>query len=384
MTKSETVSIFALAYGGDGVGRLADNRVCFVPGTLPGERVRIRIITEKKRFVKAEVEEIIGSSSERVVPPCPYYGKCPGCVYMHSSYAQEIAWKERQLEDFLLRNDLAVKEVIAAPFASPSELFYRNKLVLHNAGDGKYGYIGKDNVSVIPIRECLLADREINRILPEAAGEKALFRTSSHEGAQQILRESPGILHENVPGAGEFAVAGDGFFQTNIAVAAELVNEVKRAFAGFAGERVLELYCGVGVFSIALAGEYEKLRCTAVELNGQAIELARQNAVVNGVADRCSFFAGDAGKMLRRQRGKTGEDVALVLDPPRGGIAPETLKDILKINASLVVYISCAADTLARDLRQMVEASYKVERVRLLDMFPRTGHFEVCTVLRRK
>ena len=174
--KIEKITIDALAYGGAGVGRLADGRVCFAAGALPQEVVKIQITAEKKRFVIGKVLEVLAASPERIEPICPLAGKCPACAYMHCSYALETAWKDRQLRDFLLRNLPISADVIIPPFASPEFLHYRNKLVLHRDDAGNYGYIGSDNITVLPVKKCFLADRRINDLLWQANGKSALFR----------------------------------------------------------------------------------------------------------------------------------------------------------------------------------------------------------------
>ena len=116
-------------------------------------------------------------------------------------------------------------------------------------------------------------------------------------------------------------------------------------------------------------------------MNKKAIDLAVKNAALHGTADRCRFFAQDAGKDLAKYRNR--RDLILLLDPPRGGIEKNTLTKIMAINAHKIIYISCAADTLARDLKELISCGYRVESSRLLDMFPCTAHFETLTVLTR-
>jgi tRNA/tmRNA/rRNA uracil-C5-methylase (TrmA/RlmC/RlmD family) len=377
--KIEKVVVSALAYGGAGVCRLADGRVAFVPGTLPGEEVEIRIIAEKKRFVLAELAAVITPSDQRREAPCPLGGKCPGCVYMHCTYDLEIRWKDRQFRDFLLRSSLADEAVFAPPFAAPQELFYRNKLVLHRDKQGNYGYFGMDNRTILPVEKCFLADEKINDLLPQACGREALFRSSA-DGAILIDPRNPGTVREVIPGAGEFIAAGDGFFQTNPAVAQELVAEVVSAVVDGRRHNILELYCGVGIFSVALAKKDEKIRCTGVEVNSDAIGFARKNARLNQVEKQCRFFAGDAGKTAGKFASSPD---SIVIDPPRSGVEAAALDKVISLHAPQIVYISCAADTLSRDLKKLTASGYRITRARVLDMFPRTAHFESLTVLER-
>ena len=377
--KIEIITITSLAYGGDGIGRLADGRVCFVPGVLPGEKVKVLLTAEKKRFTRGEVQEIIQSSPRRIIPECPLSGKCPGCCYNHCTYEEELKWKAQHLKDFLLRNSLADESAILSPVPSPQRDNYRNKLTLHaDPVSGKYGYFGADNRTVIPVDKCLLGNAGFGKILPLAVGEKALFRFASGSGANLIDPSDPGALVENIPDWGEFSVAGNGFFQVNLPVAAELI---RLAAAEISGDEVLELYCGVGVFSVSFAEKFPQLRCTGIELNKKAIEFARINAEKHQVSDRCRFYAGDAGRELKKFRKKG--NFTLLIDPPRTGVDKETLPKIIDLGAEKIIYISCAADTLTRDLKELTAAGYRVKSSRVLDMFPRTAHFESVTVLEK-
>ncbi|MBE6377303.1 MAG: class I SAM-dependent RNA methyltransferase [Lentisphaerae bacterium] len=378
--KSETLQITAIAYGGDGVGRCADGRVCFVKGTLAGEVVKVAVTEEKKRFCRGVVQEIVVPSKERIEPACPLYGSCPGCAYMHCAYAEELKWKERQLADFLLRSKLADEDALLPAVPSPEELFYRNKLTLHKSADSEeYGYYGSDNTTVLVVEKCLLAKKEINSVLHNCSGEKALFRFTEKDGAVQVEPASSAVLTETIPQAGDFSVAADGFFQVNIPVAAELI---KLAASEIETRELLELYCGVGVFSISLAEKIADLHCIGIELNKKAIEFAKVNAVSHQVADRCRFYAGDAGKMLKKFRPKG--KFTLLIDPPRSGVEKSTLQKITALKAEKIIYISCAADTLTRDLKELTASGYRIKSSRVLDMFPRTAHFETFTALERE
>ena len=212
MKIEKNIAVTALAYGGAGIGRLPDGRVCFIPGTIPGEVVDIQIHREKKNFVTAGIKSINQSSCRRIVPECKLAGICPGCAYMHMDYAEEIKWKQQQLQDFILRSKIAGENVFAPPFASPEPLYYRNKLTLHADKNGQFGYYGQDNSTILPVDHYPLARKEINELISQAEGEKALFRFTENNGANLITRDF-GELEENIPGAGKFLVDANGFFK---------------------------------------------------------------------------------------------------------------------------------------------------------------------------
>ena len=380
--------IDSIAYGGEAVGRLASGKVCFVPGGLPGEELEVEIVQEKNSFVRARIVKIIAASPARVEAECRFYRDfdCPGCAYMHSTYQTELEAKQRQLSDFLTRDDLLGDGVLLPPFASPVQNFYRNKLKLRSDG-GNFAMVARDNESLIKIDSCILADADINQALRDStvppAGETVCWRHTGTDGVKSFSGKACGRntpwLTETLPGAGAFKVPLDGFFQTNIEVASELVRRVVDAVVQSGLTKLVELYCGVGVFSIAAADVMPELTSVGIELNPAAIRAARWNAHKHNVAKRCKFFAGDAGKELK----KIGDiaDACLLVDPPRTGLSGAALNDIISAAPAKIIYISCAADTLRRDLIQFKKAGWRIETAGLLDMFPRTSHFETMAVL---
>ena len=385
---NEVIAIESVAYGGEAIGRLASGKVCFVPGGLPGEELEVSIIQEKKSFARAKLVRIIRSSPERITPHCRFFqeAECPGCAYLHCPYPRELQFKQQQLSDFLQRDGLLDNGVLAEPFAAPQREFYRNKLKLHSSGSN-FAMVARDNETLIAIDRCPLAVPEINAALADTAlppaGTSVCWRYTQHDGVHAFTgKKCPrgtGWLSENLPGAGIFKVPLDGFFQTNPAVAAELVRRVVGMISDSKLTRLIELYCGVGVFSIAAAEALPELTATGIELNPGAIKAARWNAHRHGVEKRCRFFAGDAGKMLKKSGDISGS--CLLVDPPRSGLSSETLNNIVAAKPGKIIYISCAADTLRRDLVLFKQAGWLLKSAALLDMFPGTAHFETVAVL---
>ena len=379
------LTIESVAYGGDGVGRLSSGKVCFVPGTLPGEKVTVEIVQEKKSFSRGRVLSIITPSPDRITPECELSGSCPGCVYLHASYDAELRFKESQLADFLIRSGVSDGEVLKKIFPSPGRFGTRNKIKL-NCRNGRCGYIAADNVSLLPVDGCLLAQSGINKTIPRIKTDgdgSVTFRITERNGVV-VFRDGEKVsdrnwLTEVLPGAGEFKVPVDGFFQTNIPVAAELVRRVVESIRRSGKKRLIELYCGVGVFSIAAAEEIADLQSVGIELDKKAVRAAKFNASKHNVSKRCRFYAGDAGKLFEGLPDK--KEALLLLDPPRGGLSGQTLQAVIKSGAERVIYISCAPDTLRRDLTALCQAGWRVTGAGALDMFPCTGHFETVAEL---
>ena len=382
--------ISAVAYGGEAVGKLPSGKVCFVPGGLPGEEVEVEIVQEKKSFARARLLKVVKTSPERIEPVCRFFrdADCPGCAYLHCPYPLELEFKQAQLADFLTRSGLLGNGVLLEPFASPQREFYRNKLKLHSTGDA-FAMVARDNESFIRIDRCILADQTINDAVKNTAcppaGTTVCWRSTRNDGVRfhcgSRCPRNTEWLSESLEGAGVFKVPQDGFFQTNLRVAAELVRRVTGLIGGTGLSRLVELYCGVGVFSIAAAGAIPELTATGIELNPAAIRAARWNAHHHGVDKRCRFFAGDAGKELKKLGSIS--DCCLLVDPPRSGLAASTLNDIVAANPAKIIYISCAADTLRRDLELFRRAGWLIGSAGLLDMFPGTAHFETLVSLSR-
>ncbi len=396
MIPDQQITVSDMAFGGSALGRLADGRVCFVRGAAPGETVRVRMIRDKRSYVEAELLEILAASDQRIVPECPLAFRCPGCSYAHLSYAAELAAKGRQFRYFMTRGGLADPACLAAPFASPCRNGMRNrlKLTLSRGGRGEViaGYRGWDNVSLIPVERCRLAVDAINAALEEfRAGYRgraaaACWRWSALSGIKKFDSDGggdDGIMYEELGDSGVFEVPCRSFFQTNLAVAGELIRRWLGLVAAESPGRLLELYCGVGVFGIAAARFDPELEVEGVELDPAAIAAARRNAGRHGVEKRCRFLVSDAGEFLRRRRSRSGSVPLVLLDPPRGGAAPELIAGLLQLAPATIAYISCAPDTLRRDLERLAAGGYRVVETGLLDMFPCTAHFESFTVLRK-
>lgn len=361
----------SIAYGGDGVGLTDQGKVCFVRGLLPGETAEVRITEDKKRFSRGVIEELLSTVPERIAPACPHAGVCPGCVFQHCAYETELVWKQRQFEYFL--RDFPGERLPIFP--SPARLGWRNKIKFHCEG-GKYGYRGWDNTSFVPVERCLLAVPAIDEFLKRAplpADGTLLLRSCADRTGIAGEKEET-LLTEELPPWGSFKVPASGFFQTNLPVASELVSRVTAELEKRNVRTLLELFCGVGLFSVAAAKVLPELRSFGVELFRPAVAAAALNARSAGVEKRCTFRAGDAVKFP-----DTGPE-AVLLDPPRTGASPKLLAKLLACPPELILYVSCAPDTLRRDLK-ILEPKYEVLSAGALDMFPCTAHFETFTVL---
>jgi len=372
---------------GEGVGRV-DGWVVMVPFALPGERVRARVWRNKKNYSDADLIAVLEASPDRVQPPCPLFGECGGCQYQHLSYEGQLAWKTNQIKE-LLRRLGGVEADIALCRGSPQTYGYRSKITPHyeaprHGAIGSIGFQRFANRSIIDVPQCPIASPAINAALPDARAQVrstvakrrrggTLLMRDSAEGVSQDNRE---ILTERVGNRVFQFVAGE-FFQNNPHILPDLVNYALEQAEG--PRYLVDAYCGVGVFGICGAERFERVR--GVEVNATAISLARANAQINGIRN-IEFVIGEA-EAIFAHLDFPGADSAVILDPPRKGCDEPFLKQLFDFQPARIVYVSCGPDTQARDLRIMLEAGYRLERVQPFDLFPQTRHIEnVITLVR--
>lgn len=396
------IDINAFAFGGAGVGKLPDGKVCFVRGAAPGERVRIHVTDDRSSFAYGKLLSVVRPAKKRIAPECPLAingadngACCPGCSYGHVDYETELAWKQRQLEGFLLRGGLTTRSRLRLPVPAPSRYGWRNKIRL-TAENGKLGYKGDDNTTVLDVPECPLARRSINEALaayrsgePVAGATHLTFRWTLRDGVKiRPNTEAPSdrFLCEQLGSHGDFFVPENSFFQINVPMASKLAAAAAKRIEAGSADYLLELFCGVGVLSLTAAKMIDSLQVRGIELDKLAIKAAKLNASRQGLAARCRYEAGDAEAQFRMFAAKMpAEKTMILVDPPRCGMSAGLCKKILAYKPKSILYISCAPDTLRRDLEILTRSGlYEVCDVQLFDLFPTTAHFETMTVLRRK
>ena len=398
---TSTVYIAKNVYGGDGMGRLGDGRVVFVPGAFAGENVKAELIEEKRNFVKARLVEIVEPSPERIGRDGKGDGSAPvvpGMVYSDLSYRGECEAKRRQLEEFFDRARIVHPEI--GQSTNRTFFNYRNKAVYHFAKQkGKWvlGYRTEPSHEIVDVTVDPLACPEINAKLPEIRRQvlalltqgaevvrksvekegNVTVRWTSRSGVQWWIgrAKQPVVMKELTCGK-VFEVPSDGFYQVNPEVGEELVKAVVAEFKKSPTEELLDLYCGVGVFGLCCA----PAKLTGIESGRQAIEFAKKNASSQNYAG-ARFYAEEVGRNLKRIR--ITERTTVVVDPPRAGMEPNVPKWLAESKAPRIFYVSCDPATLMRDLRTLTR-NYEVESVRWFNMFPRTARFETLVVLKRR
>ena len=359
-----------VAFGGEGVARM-DDFVVFVPFTAPGDVVEAELIEKKKRFARARLLRVVEPAPERVQPSCPYFGECGGCQYQHLAYGTQLELKRKQVCDLFQRIGGLDPHLVAPVLPCPEPFGYRNRIMVRTQWDKprqclNLGFLRADNRLVVDIEECRIAEPAINRQLKEVRAHPP-----RKGGLKVVLR---------IPPEG-WDVPPDSFFQNNFFLLPQLVSAVRERLALAGTRHLVDVYCGVGFFSLELADAVE--RYVGVEYDGLAIKAARRNATAQNRANG-EFLEGKAEELLPKvvERFPPGSTTVL-LDPPRKGCKPELLQLLRDTRPAQVIYISCHPATMARDLNVLcAEAVFKVAQVVPLDMFPQTAHIECVADLR--
>ena len=407
------ITPFTHSYGGDSLGRLPDGRAVFTPFAMPGEKIRIRLVEEKRGHARAELLEVLEPAADRTSPICPHFRECGGCHYQHMTYPAQLAAKTEILKDQLIRLGGLKNPEIKAIVSSPQQSFYRNHVQFHLTPQGELGYHRSDHAGIIPIRECYLPEPTLNELWPRLSFEPGLeiervaLRCGVDEDIQMILESSditpPDFLIEDLPisavhlgPAGPFVLAGSNtiffqvldkifqvsagsFFQVNTAMAGAMVRHLLDVIPQFQPlgpqTTLLDVYSGVGLFSAFFADKVGRI--IAIESS----PIATEDYVVNLDAyDSIELYEATAEAVLPSLDVKP--DIVLV-DPPRSGIDRRALDALVQLNPTLIVYISCDPATLARDVKRLLTAGYQLAQVTPFDMFPQTFHIETVVLLSR-
>lgn len=410
MSEAETYEIeFSnLAYGGGAMGRLPDGKAVFVPFVLPGETARIRLVEQRRGFARGQVVELLHASPERVIPRCRHFGVCGGCHYQHLPYDRQLAAKSAILNEQLQRIGGLTAVPQLEPVPSPDPYNYRNHVQFHLAPDGRLGYHRSQSTLILPIQECHLSQPALNAIWPQmefeagAVLERIGLRCGVEDEIQLILESEDPLLPEfsleeldltavHLSPAGSTVLAGnDGlpmqilgrvfqvsaasFFQTNTAVAGRMVEHVLDSLELPPDATLIDIYCGVGLFSAFIAPRCAEL--IGIESSPSAVEDFAANL---DEFEHVSIYEATAEQALPAL---DLHPQAILVDPPRAGLSPLVIDHLLRLAAPQLVYISCDPATLARDLRRLTAGGYQAEHVRLFDMFPQTYHIETVAFLR--
>lgn len=407
----------SMAQGGDAVGRY-EGRTVFASGGLPGERARVRLHDRQKAFARGHVIEILDPAAERVPSFCPLERACGAADWRSVDYRAQLRFKAEILRD-QLRHLGAIEVEVLQPNADQPQRGYRTTAELHIDG-ATIGYYlpGTRRVADVPacclhhplindaiaaLRPLLSSDRVLRgvtvRCSPSTETVLALLdggKTRSKRPLRDLARrwrtafpalvgvtdergralDGSDILEQRV-GDLRFRVSATSFFQINGYQWEPLVDRVARLLDAQPQDRVLDVYCGVGLFALTLARRAREV--VGVEEWAGAIGDARRNAKLNAISN-ARFEVGAAERALGSLDGGFAR---VVLDPPRRGCDPAALDALAKAQPARIVYVSCHPGTLARDCKLLAAAGYRVAGAEVIDMFPHTHHVESIVQLER-
>lgn len=382
-----------LAYGGDCVARHKGLAI-FIPFAAPEESLRVRIIERKKNFARAVIEEILEPSPARRTAPCQHFGDCGGCQLQHLTYEAQLEAKAGFVRD-------ALKRV--------GKIEWPQKIEVRHAAE--FAYRARAQVKIEPLNRKVASSRRVgfNRtgshavcdvsscpvLVPELEAQLPALRSFiNHSGLSltdiemasgdagiafepEVAGLPGGDLEKNVLGA-IYRFSPSTFFQVNSLMLETLVAE---ALAEYSGATAIDLYAGVGLFTIQLASRFGKV--TGVEFDRQAAHFARRNISANNLLN-VKFYNARVERWLDDSvtRRIPSPDLIL-LDPPRAGAA-EAVARIAELEPRHISYVSCDPTTLARDLRKLLDSGFELERVMAIDLFPQTYHVETVALLRKQ
>jgi 23S rRNA (uracil1939-C5)-methyltransferase len=396
-----------LAYGGDALGRHSD-RAVFVPFALPGEKVRVRVVEEKKSFIRAELVDVLEPSPLRITPRCRHFGVCSGCHYQHLSYPDQLSAKEDILRDQLTRIGKIESPPVKPIVASPSQWNYCNNVQFHLSAEGQLGFTGITG-KIIPISECHLPKPAINDFWPQLQFEPGtpverivirrgenddlLLALESESAAPPEVEIEADVSVVHLSGEDAVVISGDdyitltvhdrrfkvsagSFFQVNTPMAEKMVSHLLERLAPLPGSTFIDVYCGVGLFSAFFAPRAGRL--IGVESSPSACE---DFAVNLDEFNNVELYEAPAEDVLPHLNAKPG---AILVDPPRTGLGRRVLDAIVVMNPRTMAYISYDPSTLARDAARLLAAGYRLVEVTPFDLFPQTYHIASITVFEKQ
>jgi 23S rRNA (uracil1939-C5)-methyltransferase len=412
------VTIERILPGGFGLGH-AEGKTVMVALAAPGDRLRVRVDQEKGTVCFASIVEVIEASPHRIEPPCPYFGRCGGCDFQQMSYQAQLDAKVEIIKDCLHRigkiEDIPALRITPAP----NEWHYRSRAQWQYDADQKHlGYYESGSRRVCDVAECAVLVPELQRELEDLRRQMAedalpedarYFRAvvgddgvavSPGVRSPSVSEGEPGNIRRTINGQ-SYTLNAESFFQTNENLLPELIDA---AIGDALGNIAIELYSGVGLFTLPLARRFK--RVIAVEENRDAAHFARQN-LANASLTNAQIETKDVatwldlecgGRAQRRRRfgsnRHTGKQVGnegriqsavpagalqidfLLLDPPRTGAESRVVDGILQLAPKRICYVSCDPATLARDLRKIIAGGYSLDSITAFDMFPQTHHVE--------
>ena len=393
------VTIEKLIYGGDGLARL-NGQVVLAPFVLPGEHATVETLERKPGLLRSRIVSLHSSAPERVDPRCPYFTRCGGCHYQHAAYDAQLVFKRDILAETLRRvGKIEPPADIRMVAADPWQ--YRNRAQFH-IENGAIGYLEARSNRLCAIDHCPISSPRINQVIavlrqmlrdarwPRFVHALEIFTNEDHVQLNVLESERPvaqrffdwcaeaipgfvpGALEYEVAGA-SYRVSGGSFFQVNRFLVDRMIPE---ALGDAQGSAALDLFSGVGLFTLPLARRFAKV--TAVESGSGALRDLQWNA------DRAAVAIDPQQRSVDEfLSGLTAAPDFVLADPPRSGLGKFAVRELVRLGAPLLTIIACDPATLARDLAALISGGYKLDALTVIDLFPQTYHIETIARLSR-
>jgi 23S rRNA (uracil1939-C5)-methyltransferase len=399
-----------LVYGGMGMGR-HQGKVVFVPFSAPGDHLLVQPIDEKKTFIRAEIVQILKSGNGRTSSLCSHFGKCGGCHWQQLEYLRQVETKRQILEEILHHRFPETLDLPIVMRACPQPFAYRSRARVQTRGSGStssVGFFRSASHTIEDVEHCPLFRPTLNTALSLLRQFKSKDQDpTSHEwdiacseedatwAATRTVTIPADVLSPSIEsGKSDEAILGrkigefhysttpSVFFQANDFMISELVRLVQESTKNAGGGSALDLFAGVGLFSLPLSRFFKKI--IAVENSPASSRLCSLNASIAGL-DPIQIVCAD---VLAWMHSKAASDLQpfdlIVLDPPRTGAGISVMERIKEWAPNTIVYVSCDPQTLIRDLARLSPGDYEIEFVEGLDLFPQTYHFETIVRLAKR
>lgn len=381
-----------------------NSKICFVENALEEETVDIDITVEKKKFLEANVSKYIETSPKRIKPVCKYYLECGGCSLSHFDYSEENKFKNTKLKDLITKfTNLDKKIIKETVFLEDS--YYRNKVVFH-IKNKKLGLYSKKTNALVEVDECKLLSPNINKLIPIlkevvknnnieeitvrvgnrtnetmviVKGEVKYYQTLENIVDVLVINNKTVSNNKRIKSyIGEiiYYISANAFFQVNTDLTEKLYDEVVKNIQKYQSKNVLDLYCGSGTISLYISKYVDSV--IGIEVVKESIEDANINKKINNI-NNATFIHGRVEDNLSNIKNID----TIIVDPPRNGLGKKTISNIVNIEPSTIIYVSCDAVTLCRDLN-VLSSHYDTIYIKPFNMFPRTHHIECACVLKRR
>ena len=378
-----------------------DNKVTFVPNTIPNDLVEIKITKEFKNYNEGKLINILIPSKKRIEPKCPYFSKCGGCVLQNMNYKDTLEYKKEKVTNIFKKNKLEINPIV---IENANYYNYRNKISL-KVIDKKIGYYEPKSHSIVEIDSCLVASNSINKTIQSIKKMNIInglvtIRCNKNDEILIIIKSKDKLnidvdsikeniklvgivinnklfygedfLYENINGI-FYKISYDSFFQVNPYIASKIFDIIKENINS--NETVLDIYSGVGTLSLTAAKVAKKV--IGIEIVENAVLNAIHNAKINKI-NNVDFLLNDATKAITKLNLSFDK---VIVDPPRAGLTKTVIDTIKKIKPKEIIYVSCNPQTLVRDIKLLSDL-YTINKFYIADMFSFSYHVESICLLK--